>query len=237
MSPASSQQSDTAHQTDQDNPTATRPLRADAARNQQRVLDAARELFARRGMDITLDQVAEQAGVGVGTVYRRFGDKLTLLQGVLYQNLDLLSEQAEAAAEHPDPWQGLVEFCEYACANLAENRALGHVLLSLDADSGDRFGAVRERVQPAVNRAVERAKAAGELRPDAEVGDFFALLHMISGLAEFARPVNPEVWRRYLTLVLDGLRADGAPRDPLPIRGLTDGEIEHAKSHYHKRRR
>lgn len=232
MSPAPVQQN-----TPTDPVPATRPLRADAARNQQRILDAARDLFAERGFDITLDQVAEHAGVGVGTVYRRFANKLELLHGVLDRNVEKLAESAEAAAEHPDPWQGLVEFCDYACANLADNRALAEVLLSLHADLSDRFGTVRERVQPAAERLVEQAKSAGGLRPDAEVGDFFALFHMVGGFADFARPVAPHAWRRYLAIVLDGLRATGGPRDPLPERGLTDDEISEAKRACHELRR
>ncbi len=216
---------------------ATRPLRADAARNQQRILDAARDLFAERGFDITLDQVAEHAGVGVGTVYRRFANKLELLHGVLDRNVENLADRAESAARHPDPWQGLVEFCDYACADLAENRALGEVLLSLHADLSDRFGSVLERVKPAADQLVRRAKQAGGLRPDAEIGDLFALLHMVGGFADFARPVEPNAWRRYLAIMLDGLHADGGARGPLPGRGLTDAEIEKAKSACHARRR
>ena len=142
-----------------------RPLRADALRNQKRILAAARELFAERGLDITLDDVAEHAGVGVGTVYRRFANKQELIAGVFEENVERMAEQAENAHDNPDPWTGLVDFFGYMCQHMAGNRGLGEVLVTLD-DNEERFACVKERMQPAIARVIDRAKAAGELRPD-----------------------------------------------------------------------
>jgi AcrR family transcriptional regulator len=214
----------------------SRRLRADAARNQQRILDAARDLFATRGLEITLDDVAEHAGVGVGTVYRRFANKHELIYGVFEQNVDMMAEQAEFAYKNPDPWLGLVEFFEYACQNMAANRGLGDVILMLE-NSTERFAAVKERMQPAVQRIFDRAMAAGVIRPDAEAGDLFALIHMVDGFADFSRSVNPNAWRRYFAIILDGLRADCVSRDPLPVPALTDDEIHEAKTACFGRRR
>lgn len=207
---------------------ATRRLRADAARNQQRIIAAARELFADRGLDITLDDVAERAGVGVGTVYRRFANKQELIDGVFEQHVENMVQQAEVALGNPDPWIGLVTFFEYACRNMSANRGLGEVIQGLE-DGKDRFACVRERMSPAISEIVVRAREAGLLRPDVTDTDFFALIHMVAAISDFARPVNADVWRRYFALLLDGLRADGQAREPLPVGPLTTDEIHLAK--------
>ncbi|MFH5231151.1 TetR/AcrR family transcriptional regulator [Antrihabitans spumae] len=215
---------------------ATRPLRADAARNQQRILEAARELFATRGLEITLDDVAEHAGVGVGTVYRRFSNKQDLIAGVFEKHVDDMAGQAELALDNPDPWQGLVQFFEYMCRHMAENRGLGEVLMTLDGQQ-NRFACVRERMEPAVTKVIDRARDAGELRPDAEAQDFFATIHMVDWIADFARTVHPEVWRRYFSIMLDGLRADSRPRQPLTVGPMTFEQVHEAKSACFGRRR
>ncbi|MEV6427205.1 TetR/AcrR family transcriptional regulator [Nocardia sp. NPDC051463] len=207
-----------------------RRLRADAARNQQRIVAAARELFADHGLEITLDDVAERAGVGVGTVYRRFANKKELIAEVFEQNMSEFGDAADAALAHPDPWQGLVQFFEYACTHLATNRGFSEVVLELENDM-ERFAAVRDRLKPTVAAVIDRARDAGTLAPDVEASDFFALIHMVDALAEFSRPVNPNVWQRYMAIALNGVRADAMPRQPLTVPALTDEEVELAKSH------
>ena len=93
-----------------------RPLRADAARNKRLIMDAARELYAEEGIDVTLDDVARRAGVGVGTVYRRFANKEQLIDGVFEQNFADIAAATEASLANPDPWNGLVSFAEFACS-------------------------------------------------------------------------------------------------------------------------
>ncbi|MEV0763667.1 helix-turn-helix domain-containing protein [Nocardia sp. NPDC050435] len=209
---------------------APRRLRADAARNQQRILEAARQLFAERGLETTLDDVAERAGVGVGTVYRRFANKKELIAEVFEAHVGDMATAAEAAAAHPDPWAGLVQFIEYACTHVAANRGFSAVILELE-DDPQRFASLRDRVKPTVAAVVDRARAAGALHPDIAAPDFFALIHMVDALAEFAKPVDPDLWRRYLAIALNGVRADTTPRRPLPVGALTDEQVERAKSH------
>ncbi|MFQ6226608.1 TetR/AcrR family transcriptional regulator [Nocardia sp. NPDC002869] len=208
---------------------APRRLRADAARNQQRIVEAARELFADRGLEITLDDVAERAGVGVGTVYRRFANKKELIAEVFEHSLGAFADHAEAALRDPDPWLGLVQFVEYACRHLAVNRGFSEVILELDLDT-ERFHGLRDRIKPAVAAIVGRAREAGVLQPDIEPSDLFAMIHMVDGLAEFAKPINPEIWRRYMAITLNGIRADNVARQELPVRALTDDEVDQAKS-------
>jgi AcrR family transcriptional regulator len=207
-----------------------RRLRADAARNQQRIVAAARELFAQYGLEITLDDVAERAGVGVGTVYRRFSNKKELIAEVFEQNMIEFGDAADAAYRHPDPWQGLVQFFEYACTHLAANRGFSEVMLELENDM-ERFAAIRDRLRPTVAAIIDRARDAGALAPEVEASDFFALIHMVEALAVFSRPVNPDVWQRYMAIVLNGVRSDTAPRQPLTVPALTEEELELAKTH------
>ncbi|GEM32498.1 TetR/AcrR family transcriptional regulator [Nocardia neocaledoniensis] len=211
--------------------TATPPrrLRADAARNQARIVAAARELFADHGLEITLDDVAERAGVGVGTVYRRFANKKELIAEVFDQHMVDFADAADTAMGNPDPWLGLVEFFEHACQHLATNRGFGEVMLELEEDPA-RFAEIRDRIRPAVTGIVERARAAGAVHPDITTTDFFALIHMVAAFAEFSAPVNSQVWQRYMAITLNGVRTDSVPRRPLLVDPLTDVEVEQAKA-------
>src|SRR5436190_821839 len=92
--------------------TSERPLRRDAERNRQRILDAARELFTERGLAVSLNDIAHHAGVGVGTVYRRFPDRVQLIEALFEQRLEQIRELAEAARAEPDPWQAFIRFHE-----------------------------------------------------------------------------------------------------------------------------
>ncbi|MFD3704046.1 TetR/AcrR family transcriptional regulator [Nocardia sp. NPDC058658] len=206
-----------------------RRLRADAARNQQRIVEAARELFADHGLEITLDDVAERAGVGVGTVYRRFANKKELIAEVFDQHVKDFADAAEEALRNPDAWLGLVEFFESACKHLATNRGFGEVMLELEEDPA-RFAELRDRIHPSVAAIVDRARDAGAVDADIVTTDFFALIHMVNSLAEFAAPVNSEVWQRYMAIALNGVRTDSVPRRPLAVPAMTDEQVEQAKA-------
>ncbi len=206
-----------------------RRLRADAARNQQRIVEAARRLFAERGLEVTLDDVAEAAGVGVGTVYRRFSNKQELILEVFEQTVSAMAEATERANRNPDPWAGVVELFEWSCQHFADNRGFSEVMLELP-DAMERFASVRDRIKPSVSRLVDRAHAAGVLRPGIEGSDFFAIINMVESIAAFAKPINDQVWRRYLEIALDGIRADGMPRQPLSVPPLSDDEVDQAKA-------
>lgn len=206
-----------------------RRLRADAARNHQRILRAARDLFAERGLEVTLDDVAEAAGVGVGTVYRRFANKQELIAEVFEQTVTDMAEAAEAAYADPDTWHGLCRLFEWSCNHMAGNRGFGEVMLELP-DAMERFVSVRNRIKPVVTRLIDKAVSEGVLRPDIAASDFFAMISMVEAIATFARPVNPELWRRYAAIILDGVRADHLPRVPLTVPPLNDDEVDHAKA-------
>lgn len=215
---------------------ATKPLRADAERNRRRIVDAARELFASHGIDITLDDVAAHAKVGVGTVYRRFSCKEELIDGVFEQRLEDMLVSAKAALDESDAWCGLEMFFASLCEGIAADRGLGDVVLGTD-EGCNGIARVRTRIDPFVEKIVDRARKSGQLRPDVEVNDFFPLVGMVGAAAEFTGTIEPSNWKRYFAIVLDGLRAEPGAASDLPGRAFTTDEIAKAKAVLHRRRR
>ncbi|MFF2554518.1 TetR/AcrR family transcriptional regulator [Nocardia sp. NPDC058058] len=213
-----------------------RPLRADALRNRELILDAAREVFARRGLDVTLADVAQHAGVGVGTIYRRFPNKEDLVEAVFERFFQDMAVAADRALREPDPWTALAQFFEFAGTHMAVNRGLIEVMSGVDLTREQRE-CQPSRAEPAVVELFTRAQEAGEIRPDAEPTDFDTLIYMIGAVAEFTQPVNPDTWRRYLALVLDGLRDHSRDRAPLPVPALSLAELEQAKLIVQSRRK
>jgi AcrR family transcriptional regulator len=204
-----------------------RPLRRDAERNRQRILRAAAEVFTQRGLDATLDDVARQAGVGVGTVYRRFPDKETLVGELFQDRIDEMVAVAEQACASSDPWQALVSFLEYAAATMAGDLGLRQLLMFATYGK-DRGAYARERMRPVVTRLVERARAAGALREDFSATDVPLIAFMLAAAAEYAGLVQPELWRRYLALIVDGMRTSRDGVSELPVEALTSMEMEQA---------
>ena len=125
--------------------TLSRPLRKDAERNRQRILAAAAEVFAARGLDVTLDDIAAHAGVGVGTVYRRFTDKDELFDAVFERHLDQVAALASDALEAPDAWEGLTTYLERSLRMQLEDRGFTEILYGR---SGRRLDLARERLPP-----------------------------------------------------------------------------------------
>jgi AcrR family transcriptional regulator len=204
-----------------------RPLRRDAERNRQRILRAAGEVFTERGLEATLDDVARQAGVGVGTVYRRFPDKEALVDALFTGRIDAVVSLAEQALTEPDPWQALVSFLEHAAEILAGDRGLRQILM-FATYGRDRAGDARAKMQPVVTRLVERAQQAGVVRADLYPTDIPLVEFMIGIAAEYAQHVRPELWRRYLALIVDGMPPSRAGTTVLPEPALSPDEMEQA---------
>ncbi len=210
-------------------PETTAPtLRRDARENRNRILAAARAAFAAEGVDVPVEAIADRAGVGMGTLYRRFPTKHDLVQAVIEESLDAFVVAAEEGLAEDDPWTGFTGFVERVLELHVENRALREVLAG--TEHGHARDAVRRRVRPLVRRLIERAHADGSLRPDFAPEDM-PLVFMTAGrVLEAGRGVAPDLWRRYLGLLLDGLRAGGAtplPRGPLTqvqMNRLLEGE-------------
>jgi AcrR family transcriptional regulator len=186
-----------------------RPLRRDAQRNRQRILDAARVVFAERGLSGSHDDIAREAGVGVGTVYRRFPDKEQLIDALFDARIEEIANVARAAAENPDPWNALVGFLMRAQELQSEDRGLKEIVLG-GARGTERAIAARSLIAPLFAQILQRAKDAGVVRSDIELTDFPLIQLAIGTIAESSRDVAPDAWRRLMTLVLDGLRAEHA---------------------------
>src|SRR4051794_23656707 len=208
--------------------TSDRPLRKDAERNRQRILAAAGELFAEVGLGATLDAVAERAGVGVGTVYRRFPDKESLIDALFEERIDAVVAIARDCAAMEDSWAALVCFLDRAVTLHSSDRGLKEIVFST-AHGQQRVATARGRIKPLVGALVARAKADGALRADFDVTDTPVIQLMLTSVIEYAGEFAPDVWRRYLAVLLDGLRADAA-RTPLAPAALTDDELDRVMS-------
>ncbi len=202
-----------------------RPLRADAERNRRRLLDAARTLFAERGLEVSLDDIAREAGVGVGTAYRRFRSRDEIVEALFDEQLAAMEARAEAAAAEPDPWTALTGFFLTNMQAQAQNRGLKQ-LLHQSVDGREKVTAMRERVMPRIEAIIDRAKADGSLRQDAVLTDFTVLSIMIGAAVDFAGCVDDTVWERYAALLFDGLRAGS--HAPLPRESLDPEQLESA---------
>jgi AcrR family transcriptional regulator len=200
----------------------TRP-RADALRNRERIVAAAREMFTEFGPEVPLDEIARRAGVGNATVYRNFPDRDALVREVVCSVMDRTSEAAEQAlAETGDAFEALERFVHTA----ADERisALCPMVQSTFDKNHPDLEAARERVEQTVKELMDRAKEAGQLRPDVAVGDLMIVV------AQLSRPpagtdclVNDRFVHRHLQLFLDGLRAPARsvlPGAPVTVEDL-----------------
>jgi AcrR family transcriptional regulator len=204
---------------------ADRPLRRDAERNRRLILDAAREAFADEGLHVSLDAIAARAGVGVGTVYRRFEDKEALIDALFEDRIAEVIAIAEDAAAQEDPWGGIVLWIEGTVAMQAADRGLKELLVS-STHGRNRVASARERLLPLVTGIVERAQQAGELRSDLSPTDMAMIGHMLSEAADYTRCASPEVYRRCVGIVLDGLRERRDASTELPVPPLDKDELD-----------
>lgn len=206
-------------------PDTVRPLRRDAERNRQRILKAASEVFNERGLEVSLDEIARYAGVGVGTVYRRFPTKEELVEALFVDRIDSVAAIAADALQAPDPWSGLVSFMEQMAEMMAGDLGLRQMLMFATYGQ-DRVAYARQRNAPLVQRLVERAQAAGQLRTDLRQTDIPFIVFLLAEATHLAHGASPEIWRRYLTLILDGLRPGRDDITPLPVAALLPEEME-----------
>ena len=204
---------------------AVRPLRRDAERNRQRILKAAAEVFNERGLDVSLDEIARHAGVGVGTVYRRFRTKEELIEALFMDRLDSVAAIADEAYANPDAWCGLVSFMERMAEILAGDVGLRQMLM-FATYGRDLVAVARPRNEPLVARLVRRAQAAGQLRADIQQTDIPFIVFMLTEAAHLGYAATPGIWRRYLTLVLDGLQPRREGVTPLPAVAMRPDEME-----------
>lgn len=188
-------------------------LRADAQRNLERILEAARTTFAEGGLEASVADVAERAGVGTATIFRRFPTKGDLVAAILEQELVTVAARAKTASQHADPGIAIAEFMTSVIESFIEDRCF------CEASGGDLFA--RPRIQElvaevtgAVELLLARAQGAGAIRDDVVAEDVAFLLNAIGHEGRKRESIAPGAWRRYLEIVLDGLRPVRAERGP-----------------------
>ena len=197
--------------------------RRDAERNRQRLLAAATEVFAEQGLAATLHDVAARAGLSAPTAYRNWANKNELIDELFEQRLDELAVLAERALEDPDAWHGLAEFLEHSLQLQLEDRGLSELLHNPEMGL-ERLDRSRDRLAPMINAMADRAKQDGSLRPDAEGTDIVWIQVALTALMDRTRRQAPDLYRRYLTMLLDSLRTDRGPLTELPVAALTTEE-------------
>jgi AcrR family transcriptional regulator len=205
-------------------PGREQPLRRDAERNRQRIIDAAREVFAARGASVGLNDIAHHAGVGVGTVYRHFPDKEVLVEIALQQHLAGLAALVDEGLAADAPWEAFAHVLRRAVEMNVADRGLRDVAFS-SGRGREQVDALREGIGPGMGELLRRAQQDGSARPDITVTDLVLLMLMLTEFAQRSTAVSPDAYRRYLDLVIGSLRAqpDG-PRCELPVAvGIADG--------------
>jgi AcrR family transcriptional regulator len=175
-------------------------LRRDAVRNYGRILDAAREVFGEAGASASMEQIAARAGVGVGTVYRRFASKDALIDELLRLALEDLVGAAEHALTRPDGY-GLHDLLRAFGRSFAEHARYATLLLEREHDPS-----AVSRIMAATRELTARAAAAGTIAPGSTAADITALVSAMRGLAQAGGETAPGAWQRFLDIHLAGLR-------------------------------
>jgi AcrR family transcriptional regulator len=181
---------------------AERPMRADARRNYERLVAAAREVFAAEGGGASMEAIARQAGVGVGTLYRHFPQRIDVVEAVYRDDVDQLVATADQVTKGYEPWPGVVAFLE-AFLRYAQGKRTFLTELREAFDKHPEFRLQsKERIDDAMDRIVRRAQEAGAIRTDVNGAE---LMQLVSPMCVSAS-LTEEQSRRLLAMILDGLR-------------------------------
>ncbi|WP_424215808.1 TetR/AcrR family transcriptional regulator (plasmid) [Streptomyces sp. BI20] len=204
---------------------AGRPLRADAERNRRLVLATAGRMLAERGTDVTLNEIAREAGVGVGTVYRRFPDLRTLIDALFTERFASFLRLATDARGESDPGRALRRYVLDAAARRAADPALEVIVEHASVDRPE-IARMRDELGRHVDGLVERAVTAGAVHADVTASDVYNVLHMLGAVADRTESLAPGAWRRYAEVLLAGfgLAADARERTA----PMTDEQIRRA---------
>jgi len=187
--------------------------RADAARNRQRLLDAAVEVFGEAGIDVPMSEVARRAGVGIATLVRNFPAREDLIAATFSASMTAYADAAAAAAADPDPWRAFCGFIEYVCRIPQRDRGFGQVLTTMfpgvEALESERQRGLREFI-----RLVRRAKEAGGLRPDFSPHDLPLIMLATAGVTRAGAPALAAAADRLIGYLLQACAAGNT--GPLP---------------------
>ncbi|MGD0196938.1 MAG: helix-turn-helix domain-containing protein [Solirubrobacteraceae bacterium] len=207
--------------------TGERTLRADARRNQDRIVAAAQEAFAEHGYAAPIEEIAHRAGVGAATIYRRFPTKQLLVRAIYNARIAELEPAIAAAQDVDDPWEGALAAMRAVLASQSENM----VLLQILSESGvmeELHSDVKQRVFAPLSRLFAAAQGAGQARRDIDPSELPVLIQMVAATAKHLRPGEAGgVLERYLVLLSDALRTP-APSQLPPLASLCRSHADEA---------
>jgi AcrR family transcriptional regulator len=190
-----------------------RCLRADAERNRERIIQAAREVFAEQGLDASTNEIARHAGVGVATLFRRFPTRDDLVAAAFAEKMNAYISAVDDALAHPDPWQGFCAYIERVCRMQADDRGFADVL-TMTFPTAKALEEDRKRSADALTELLERAKATGRLRRDFAHQDVPLILMANAGVVTATKDAAPDAWRRFVGYLLQSFATEAA--QPLP---------------------
>ena len=201
-------------------PEATAPLRADARRNRDRIIEAAREVFGEHGLDASMNEVARHAEVGVATLFRRFPNREQLIAATFANPMAEYAALIESAIQDPDPWQGFCEYVRGVCAMQAGDRGFTDVLTQ-SFPTAKEFEAERDQAFSRFTLLISRTQKAGALRPDFVAEDLPMLLMANAGVVTATHGAAPEASPRLVAYMLQAFSAEVTgplPAPPTPRR-------------------
>lgn len=190
-------------------------LRADAARNREAIVEAARAVFAEHGLDAPLDEIAKRAGTGNATLYRRFPTRGDLIEAVFADGMAEHLAAVEAALANEDAWEGFASYVRAVAAMQARDRGIAD-LVTMDVSSAPEVERLRSQAFDGLVRLVDRGHAAGVLRKDFTTVDVVLLMMANAGLVERAYGIPTEASERLVHVLLDGFGAAAASEGPKP---------------------
>jgi AcrR family transcriptional regulator len=191
------------------------PLRVDAERNRERILDAARRAFATEGVEVSMSAVARAAGVGVATLFRRFPTREDLLDAVFADTMRGYAEAAETAMADPDPWNGFTGYIRAVCSMQVANRGFADVL-TMTFPAAAHLEEQRAVAYQGFLRLIEAAKATGKLRPDFADQDMVVLLMANAGIITAASAAAPDSSARLVAYMIQAFTAPQPATLPPP---------------------
>jgi AcrR family transcriptional regulator len=196
-------------------PGVERALRADARRNREAVIAAAKKLFADQGLDAQMPDIAKSAKVGVGTVYRHFPTKDDLIAALAVERFERLAEKVREALESDDPWEGLCEFIRFAARLQADDRGLCEVMGSRPEVMN--ASALAVGLDKLTQEMVRRAQRSGDLRKDLDWEDIPMIACSMGSVTQAQMGPGIGRWPRLVEIIIDGLRAPCSAKLPKPL--------------------
>jgi AcrR family transcriptional regulator len=191
-------------------------LRSDAERNRDRIVDAARRLYAAEGLGVSMAAVARAAGVGIATLFRRFPARDDLIAAVFADRMSVYGDAITAALADPDPWRGFAGYVEAVCAMQAADRGFAEVL-TMTFPTAKALEECRDQAYQRFVELIARAKAAGRLRQDFTPEDMPLLLMANAGVIAATGDAAPDAWRRLVGYLIQAFAVpEPAPLPPAP---------------------